>query len=89
MYAIRSYYVSRLQHPVITEVRSAGLMMAVELREDISLADFLHHALDRGILSDFFLFDHHAFRIAPPLVISQSEVDLICDELVQVMEKYR
>ncbi len=82
-------FISRLQHPVITEVRSAGLMMAVELREDISLADFLHHALDRGILSDFFLFDHHAFRIAPPLVISQSEVDLICDELVQVMEKYR
>ncbi len=80
-------FISRLQHPKIREIRNVGLMMAVELQHDISLADFMHHALDHGILTDWFLFDKRSFRIAPPLIITEEEIDFVCDRLIDILDR--
>ena len=78
-------FISKLKHPAIREIRNLGLMMAVELQHDISMTDVLHKALENGILSDFFMFDNHSFRIAPPLIITAEEVDMICEKLLTIL----
>ena len=83
-----SRFITRLQHPIVREIRHAGLMMAVELQPEISLPEILHAAFEQGILSDFFMFDPHSFRIAPPLIISDEEIDDVCDTLTDIFDKY-
>ncbi len=63
-----------LVHPAIKEIRSAGLMMAVELKDFDFVQKVIQNCLERGLMIDWFLFDDSSIRIAPPLVISEDEV---------------
>ena len=72
-------YESLLQdHPAVKEIRRSGLLLAVELGESEKLYKIMDHFIEEGILSDWFLFCDTAFRISPPLVISDDE---ICDSV--------
>ncbi|MFQ5447873.1 MAG: aspartate aminotransferase family protein, partial [Saprospiraceae bacterium] len=55
-----------LQHPAIREVRSAGLLMAAEMADFSTLRKVQLECLDKGIITDWFLFDDRSLRIAPP-----------------------
>ena len=61
-------------HPAVQEIRRAGLLLAVELGESEKLYKIMDHFIEEGILSDWFLFCDTAFRISPPLVISDDEI---------------
>lgn len=63
-----------IRHPAIREVRGKGLLIGLELEPAaISARTFCEHLMRRGILSK----DTHAtvVRFAPPLIISESEID--------------
>ena len=64
-----------LQHPAIVAVRTAGLWAAVELGSEAAVQSVIHYALERGVITDWFLFNARALRIAPPLTISEAEFD--------------
>lgn len=68
----------RLRHPAITRVWGRGLFLGVELRADLDLYQLLPAAVRRGVLLDPFLFRPQAFRIAPPLTITQDQIDEAC-----------
>jgi 4-aminobutyrate aminotransferase-like enzyme len=36
---------------------------------------FISHAAQHGIITDWFLFNDHCIRIAPPLIISGEEIE--------------
>jgi acetylornithine/succinyldiaminopimelate/putrescine aminotransferase len=80
----------RLKHPLIQEIRSEGLMMAVTLKRPELLSNVITAAIDEGVLVDYFLFCQNAFRIAPPLVISHAEilegVEKLCTAMDRVMD---
>ena len=61
-------------HPAVREIRRSGLLMAVELGESAKLYRTMELFKEAGILSDWFLFCDTAFRISPPLTISEDEV---------------
>lgn len=61
-------------HPSVREIRRAGLLMAVELGEAPKLYRLMELFKEEGILSDWFLYCDTAFRISPPLTISEEEV---------------
>ena len=61
-------------HPAVKEVRRAGLLLAIELGESEKLYKIMDLFIERGILSDWFLFCDTAFRISAPLVISDEEI---------------
>ncbi|MBQ2033689.1 MAG: aminotransferase class III-fold pyridoxal phosphate-dependent enzyme, partial [Alistipes sp.] len=61
-------------HPQVKEIRRSGLLLAVELGESAKLYKIMDLFIEEGILSDWFLFCDTAFRISPPLVISDSEI---------------
>ena len=82
----------KLQHPIIKEVRSSGLMMAVELTKRKYLKHVVAHAMELGAIIDYFLFNNRSFRLAPPLIINEEEIELACDLLLKAcnfaQEKY-
>ena len=61
-------------HPAMREIRRSGLLLAVELGESAKLYRIMELFKQAGILSDWFLFCDTAFRISPPLTISEDEV---------------
>jgi acetylornithine/succinyldiaminopimelate/putrescine aminotransferase len=65
---------SLLKHDMIKEVRSSGLMMAVEIRDPSLLTPLIDRVISDGVLIDYFLFNASSFRIAPPLIITDQEI---------------
>ena len=79
-------YRNRLKHPAITEIRGRGLFLAVVLDQEIILSRFINRAFENGLIMDQFLFSDHAFRIAPPLIISEAEVDESIERIVATLD---
>jgi acetylornithine/N-succinyldiaminopimelate aminotransferase len=67
-----------LIHPMIREVRGQGLMLAVELDDPDRVQRVVHGCLEEGVLGFWFLSCPSAFRIAPPLIITEQEVRQAC-----------
>lgn len=76
-----------LQHPSIEEVRSAGLLMAVKLKQASKLVDVVSRLLQKGVMTDFFLFNQDSFRIAPPLIIEPHQIEEGCRIIVEVLDE--
>ncbi len=78
---------SRLIHPLIRELRSCGLLMALDLGRDERTQAVIASALKHGVLTDWFLYAGNCLRIAPPLVITEAEVDLACGVLLDSLQE--
>lgn len=76
----------KLQHPIIKEIRSSGLMMAVELTKRKYLKHVVNHAFELGALVDYFLFNNRSFRLAPPLIYSMKELEAAMDVLLKALD---
>ena len=61
-------------HPAVKEIRRSGLLLAVELGSEERLFRAMELFKEVGIMSDWFLYCATAFRISPPLVISDDEI---------------
>ena len=73
-------------HPIIKEVRGEGLMMAVEPKSRKYLKHIVSNAHELGVLVDWFLFNDRSFRIAPPLIITMSELEEACSILLKAFD---
>ena len=62
-------------HPKVIETRSAGLLSAVELGSSGKVQDMIRLLLEEGAMADWFLYCDTAFRISPPLCITQEELE--------------
>jgi acetylornithine/N-succinyldiaminopimelate aminotransferase len=74
-------------HKKVKQIRYKGLLMAVELGDSEKLHAFIKLGLKKGIVSDWFLFCDTAFRISPPLIISEEEIRTTCDLILQVLDE--
>jgi acetylornithine/succinyldiaminopimelate/putrescine aminotransferase len=74
-------------HPAVVEVRRAGLLMAVELGDSAKMYRLMELFVEHGILSDWFLFCDTAFRISPPLTISEAEIRESCAIILRCLSK--
>lgn len=75
-----------LDHPLIKEVRGEGLFFAVELTDSSLVPRFIKKSPENGILVDYFLFCDTAFRIAPPLIITDKEIDYACESIHKTLD---
>ncbi len=64
-----------LQHRQIREIRSKGLLMAIDLGNAEHVQKVFRYAFEHGVLTDWFLYDDRSLRIAPPLIISLKEIE--------------
>jgi acetylornithine/succinyldiaminopimelate/putrescine aminotransferase len=78
---------NKISHPKVKGIRGLGLFLAVEL-DGIFIPDFMKFAADNGVIFDPFLFNTTAFRIAPPLIINENQVNSISNTLSELIEKF-
>jgi acetylornithine/succinyldiaminopimelate/putrescine aminotransferase len=68
----------QLNHPEIREIRQAGLWLGVDVGSFECVQKIIRHCLNEGVITDWFLFNSHTLRIAPPLTISEEEISFAC-----------
>ncbi len=76
----------KLQHPKIKEIRSKGLMMAVEFESFEVVKPIIDAAIDRGVITDWFLFNDRSMRIAPPLIITNEQIEIACEVILAAID---
>lgn len=76
-----------LVHPLIVEVRSAGLLLAVELDGFARVQRVIQAALAGGLIIDWFLFNDRSLRLAPPLTITPAEIAKACGILLAALDQ--
>jgi acetylornithine/succinyldiaminopimelate/putrescine aminotransferase len=73
---------SRLKdHPAIRDVRGRGLMLAIDLKDPERLLTAVGDCRKEGLLVDWFLFNDRSVRLAPPILILDEEVEIVCEKL--------
>lgn len=75
-----------LQDLPFTLIRGEGLLLAVVPEKPEIIPAMVARAPEHGLLLDYFLFCAEAFRIAPPLTISDDEIRLACRRLKSLTE---
>lgn len=79
-------FLQHLQHPAIKAVRSLGLMIAVEMESFAVNKKVIDYCIDKGILTDWFLFAPECMRIAPPLTITPEEIRTACSVICEALD---
>ena len=74
-------------HPAVREIRRTGLLMGVEFGDPALTQRIVLRAVERGLMTEWFLFRDTAMRIAPPLTITPAEIDESCDILLDVLRE--
>lgn len=59
----------------IIEIRHSGLLMALQFESEQINHKIIASCLEKGLITDWFLFKPDALRIAPPLTISIDEIE--------------
>jgi acetylornithine/succinyldiaminopimelate/putrescine aminotransferase len=75
----------RLKHPAIKEFRGIGLLMALDLGSDQVVQEVIAKALEKGLFTDWFLFNAGSLRLAPPLTITEEQIHAVCDMLLECL----
>ncbi len=76
-----------LKHPRIKEVRGRGLMLAAEMESFEILKRTIDLCIEKGVVTDWFLFCDNAMRIAPPLTIEEEQIHASCKIILSVMDQ--
>ena len=74
-------------HPRVLEIRRSGLLLALELGKSEYLYRLMEIFKEEGIMSDWFLYCDTAFRISPPLTISESEIEECCQIIIRSLDR--
>ena len=80
-------YRAGLKHSLIKTIRGKGLFLAVVLEEGVDVTAFISKAFENGLVIDQFLFSADSFRIAPPLIIQEDEVDRTVELVLSTLDQ--
>jgi len=81
------YLLSILKHNKIKSIRGIGLFYSVELESAEMVQKFIKLAVKEGMITDWFIFLDNRFRIAPPLIITKEEIDLVVQIIKKVLDQ--
>lgn len=76
-----------LKHPAIKEIRGKGLMLAVEFESFEINKAIIDACIEDGVVSDWFLYCSNSMRIAPPLIITEEQIENACAIILNNINK--
>ncbi|MEZ0452743.1 aspartate aminotransferase family protein [Sphingobacterium thalpophilum] len=82
-----SLFRQQLHHPSVREIRGLGLMMCLQLDSFEQVYQVSKYCADHGVMIDWYLHCETALRIAPPLTITESEIEKACNIIMKGLEK--
>lgn len=78
-----------LQHPLIESLNGRGLMLAIIL-QSAEMADFVvNYCQDKGLIVYWLLFERRAVRLSPPLTLTEAEIEIGCEIIIEALNAYR
>ena len=75
-----------LKNRLIKDVRTAGLLIAVEFESFEINKRIIDRCIENGLITDWFLFAPECMRIAPPLVITEDQIRCACSIIISACE---
>lgn len=76
-----------LKHEKIKSIDGCGLMLAIDLGDEIFCRRVIDYCVESGLLIDWFLYAAHKIRLAPPLIITENQIDIICGIIIENIDK--
>lgn len=67
-----------LQHPSIKNLHRAGLLMSLEFDNEMLCKKIVSACIEQGVITDWFLFAANRMRLAPPLIITEQQIEEAC-----------
>lgn len=80
---------SLLVHPAIKQVKGKGLMLSLDFGDTDLNMKIIAACVKNGLIVDWFLFNSHAMRLAPPLIISEEEIRKACAIILRCIDEVR
>lgn len=74
---------SLLIHPAIKNIKGKGLMLSIDFEDTELNLQIIETCVKNGLIVDWFLFNTHSMRIAPPLVITDDEIKQACAIIIK------
>lgn len=78
-------FISLISHSAIQQIRSRGLMIALEFESAAVNKKVIDLLIANGIFTDWFLFAPQCLRIVPPLTISSQEITEACTKIISLL----
>ncbi len=75
--------IKKLRHPAIKELKTAGLWASLQFESSRVAKEVIRGSIMKGLITDWFLFAPDRMRIAPPLSISEAELETACSLIVK------
>ena len=76
-----------LKHPAIRSINHKGLWMALVFKNFEQNKAIIDRCIANGVITDWFLFADNRLRIAPPLIISEAQIEQACAIILQSIEE--
>ena len=76
-----------LDHPAVLDIRGDGLLLGVKTRSREITGYVILHAPEYGLILDYFLFCTDSFRIAPPLIIDDDNIQFACSQMALLLNE--
>lgn len=83
---IEDLILNQLKHPLIKQIRIKGALGAIDFGDEALNFKIIKACLQNGIITDWFLFCSTAMRISPPLIISNSELEMAINKILKVLD---
>ena len=74
-----------LVHPAIKQVRGKGLMLAAEFESFELDKKIIDRCIENGVITDWFLHCSNSMRIAPPLIITTTQIEKACAVILEAI----
>lgn len=74
---------SLLVHSAIKKIRGKGFMLSLDFEDTDLNFKIIETCIKNGLIVDWFLFNSHSMRIAPPLIITDEEIKKACNIIIK------
>ncbi len=67
-----------LVHPLIKTITGKGLLLAIGFENERIAQEVIGKCIEKGVITDWFLFAPDKLRLCPPLTITETEMERAC-----------
>jgi acetylornithine/succinyldiaminopimelate/putrescine aminotransferase len=77
------------RHPELVEIRRVGMMFAFDMVSAERVERVVSRCMEKGLITFWFLSHPYSFRLSPPLTITEEELNLAADLILESIEETR
>ena len=83
---LTTLFKEKLKHPSIIETRGIGFFLCVEFKDQKFNFGVIKKCIEKGVITDWFLFNDKCLRISPPLILNKQTAEECCVIIIEAIE---